>query len=346
MIYDKIKIYVTAHIADVLEKDAESFEFFKKDGKTPNKNAFLSRLVVNYSDEYNDGQAELFSLLKNTVQKHAHLQERALQELCFAIGEKINARAASPENEKFDKLVSLKPTKDTQPIVDYIETYCLNGCSLSEYFRNMFAAYAALPQDKRESILCKRQREALLQAIKEKRKVFLTVSHDKKSTMELSPYALSTTKEELHCYVLGHDGHHCIPLRLSRVDTVTVLNERAEFTDLERSVFEKMLTYGPQFLCAPNEEEVRVELTERGVKKFRKMYVHRPIPSKIEGSVYSFNCSYNQIFIYFTRFGSDAYILSPERLRSDMHRFHTSASNHYFKRLRKGENHENKNENS
>ena len=180
MIYDKIKIYVTAHIADVLEKDADAFEFFKKDGKTPNKNAFLSRLIVNYSSDYNDGQNALFALLKDTVQKHAYLQERALQELCFAIGEKINARNASPENEKFDKLVSLKPTKETQPIVDYIETYCLNGCSLSEYFRNLFAAYAALPQDKRESIICKKQREALMQAIKEKRKVFLTVSHDER----------------------------------------------------------------------------------------------------------------------------------------------------------------------
>ena len=34
MIYDKIKIYVTAQIAETLRKDAESFEFFKKDGRT------------------------------------------------------------------------------------------------------------------------------------------------------------------------------------------------------------------------------------------------------------------------------------------------------------------------
>ena len=334
MIYDKIKIYVSAHTAEVLEKDAKSFEFFKKDGNTVNKNAFLSRLIVNYSDEFNDEQARLLSSIKAAVQKRAFVKEDDLQLLCYEICEKINARTASFEKEKFDKLVSLKPTKDTQSIVDYIEAYRLNGCSLSEYFRNLFNAYAALPQDKRESILYKQQRELILQAIKEKRKVFLTVSHDKKSTMEFSPYAFSTTKEELHCYLLGNDGHHCIPLRLSRIDSVTLLNDRAEFSELDRSIFNKMLTHGPQFLCAPNEEEVRIELTERGEKKFKKMYLHRPTPIKIDGNVYTFNCSYNQIFLYFTRFGTDAYVLSPERLKRDMHRFHTSASNHYFKRQR------------
>lgn len=337
MIYDKIKIYVSARIAEILDKDAEAFEFFKKDGKTVNKNAFLSRLIVHYSDEFHSEQSRLLERIQATIQKYTFLKEATLQAVCFEITEKINHLATSPEGEKFDKLVSLKPTKETQALIDYIEAYRLNGCSLSEYFRNLFGAYAALPQDKRECIVCKKQRELLLQAIKEQRRVFLTVSHDKKSTMEFSPYAFSTTKEELHCYVLGHDGNHAIPLRLSRIDSVTLLNERAEFPQQYQSIFDKMLTYGPQFLCAPSEEEVQVELTERGVKKFKKMYVHRPVPTKIDGNVYTFNCSYNQIFIYFTRFGADAYVRSPERLKNEMHRFHEAASNHYFKRKRKDE---------
>ena len=65
MIYDKIKIYVTAHVADILTKDTEAFEFFKKDGTTLNKNALLTRLVVNYSDEFREKENELFHYLRS-----------------------------------------------------------------------------------------------------------------------------------------------------------------------------------------------------------------------------------------------------------------------------------------
>ena len=65
MIYDKIKIYVTAHIADILTKDTEAFEFFKKDGTTLNKNALLTRLIVNYSDEFRERKTSFFTTFKN-----------------------------------------------------------------------------------------------------------------------------------------------------------------------------------------------------------------------------------------------------------------------------------------
>ena len=49
---DKIKINVTAHTAAILQKDAEAFEFFKKDGRTLNKNALLTRLIVNFDESF------------------------------------------------------------------------------------------------------------------------------------------------------------------------------------------------------------------------------------------------------------------------------------------------------
>ncbi|MBQ8374137.1 MAG: WYL domain-containing protein [Clostridia bacterium] len=329
MIYDKIKIYVTAHIAEILLKDTESFEFFKKDGRSLNKNALLTRLVVNYSDEFRESQRQLLEYLKTTVRKKAAISEPNLKALCFEISDRINERAAAPENEKFDKLVSLKPTKESQPVIDYIEEYELEGCSLSEYFRNMFASYAALPQDKREAVIFKKQREALLSAVKQKKKVFLSVSHGKQTSMEVAPYALTATKEELHGYLLGFANNTCAPLRLSRILSVTVLNEDAVFSDEQKELFEKMLTYGPQFIYRPYEQEVKVELTARGMEKFRKMYVHRPIPTEIRNNCYIFHCSHSQILQYFQRFGSDAYILSPPRLREEMYRYYANAFRYY-----------------
>ena len=64
---EKIKIYVPEHIASVLEKDAEGFEFFKKDGRTVNKTALLTNLVVNYYKNFTAQQADLLNFLKNKI---------------------------------------------------------------------------------------------------------------------------------------------------------------------------------------------------------------------------------------------------------------------------------------
>lgn len=45
---DKIKIYLPEKIAEIIEKDTEAFEFFKRDGMSLNKNALLTALVLNY----------------------------------------------------------------------------------------------------------------------------------------------------------------------------------------------------------------------------------------------------------------------------------------------------------
>ena len=333
MIYDKIKIYVTARIAQILEKDAEAFEFFKKDGRTPNKNAMLTRLVVNYFDEFREKQTATYNYLRKTIGAQARISENALKSLCYEISEELNKQTAAPDKEKFDKLVSLKPTKETQPIVDYIEEYELEGCSLSEYFRNMFASYAALPQDKREEILFKKQKETIEQAIQEGKKLFLTVEHKKKTSMEVSPYALTVTKDEIHAYLLAHDGKTCLPLRLSRITSATIISKAATFEEVHISIFERMLKYGPQFLYLPYEQEIRVELTDKGMDKFKKFYVHRPNPTAIEGNVYIFHCSQSQVVAYFERFGNDAYILAPARAQKEARNFFRRGYYYYKDRM-------------
>lgn len=158
---EKIKIYVTERIANILEKDAEGFEFFKKDGRTVNKNALLTNLIVNYHNGFTEQQTEMVNFFKSKISSSVTANEKKLNDLCFDLCEKLNERNAAPNGEKFDKLVSLKPTKESQPIIDYIESYCLMGRTISEYFRSMFASYAALPQDKRELIIFKQQYEAV-----------------------------------------------------------------------------------------------------------------------------------------------------------------------------------------
>lgn len=325
---EKLKIYVTARIAEILEKDAEGFEFFKKDGRTLNKNALLTKLIVNYHGKFTQDQEELLTFLRRRIGAELQNSEARLNALCFDLCERLNERNAAQSGEKFNVLISLKPTKESEPILEYIEQYCLSGRTLSEYFRSMFASYASLPQDEREKIIFKPQYDAIAKAIADKKAVFLTMNNGRESKLEVAPYALSRSKEELHLYLIAAQKS-CLTIRLSRILSVRQLPTDAVFTERQKEIAEKMIKYGAQFTFRPNEQEVVVELTAKGMEKYKKIYVHRPIPVKVEGNRFYFECSYVQIIQYFIRFGYDAKIVAPQTVRDEICWFHRNALRQY-----------------
>ncbi len=335
---DKIKIYVTARIADILLKDAEGFEFFKADGRTVNKNALLTALIINYHAEFAARQAEIADFVKRRL-AGAGLGEGRLAGVCADICGMLNERSAAPAGEKFDRLISLKPTKLSDSVIEYIEKYELGGRTLSEYFRSMLAGYCALPQDMREKIIFREQYETIMQAIARRRKVFLVRNPRgnapaKNRRSEISPYAVSRSKEELHLYVTGvHEGN-CVPIRLSRIASAKMLPEEAAFTQEQTATLEKMIKYGPQFAYRPGEGVVAVQLSPKGEELFRKLYVHRPVPLETDGNILKFDCSHMQIVQYFERFGAAAKVLYPESLTEELYRFHRRAAKAYHPDLR------------
>lgn len=326
---EKIKINVTKATLDTLMKDAESFELYKTDGRTLNKNALYTRIIVNYHETFRVKEAELFNYLKKTLSP-ALLPKCDPDALCFAITSHVNKLKASAGRDKFDCSLSIKPTKESEPVIAYVEEYLLSGATLSEYFRNLFSSYASLPQDEREKIVFKTQYDAIADAVSDKKKAFITTSGGAVKKFEISPFALSDSKEELHVYVLSVANGECMPLRLSRITSVNVLRDSAVFTDEQKRIFEKMLTYGPQFKYGKRETEVKVRLTPIGADLFKKLYVHRPVPTKIEDDCYYFECSYTQIIQYFVRFGRDAYVVYPEKVRDAIFFFHKNACNSYY----------------
>ena len=327
---EKIKINVAKSVAAILAKDAEAFEFFKTDGITFNKNTLYTRIIVNYHNAFRAKEAELSGYLRKKLSQ-CKLSKADLDRLCYEVSSHLNKREAGANNEKFDCPLSLKPTKESEHIIEYIDNFLLGGGTLSEYFRNMFTSYASLPQDEREKIVFQPQYRALTEAIAQSKKVFLTLSRGGKS-IEVSPYALSESKEELHVYLLSVRNGECFPLRLSRIISVTTLPASATFSQDQKDAFCKMITYGPQFRCGKHEGETKIRLTALGVELFKKMYVHRPMPTKTEGQDYYFQCSYAQIRQYFTRFGKEAHVLYPASTRRYMMDFHRSAVKQYYEK--------------
>lgn len=322
MEYDKIKIYVTKRVAEILEKDAETFYFLKKDGITPNKNAMLTALIINYFDLFKKRQEELNDIIKKTLLDNTSLSQEKVMALSSLIAGKVNKEIASDLVDKFDCLVSLKPTKDSQPIIDYIEAYLLDNCSLSEYFRNMFVSYTALPQDMREEIIFKNQYATLSEAINKRKRVFITTKGQREDRFEISPFLFSRSKEEMHIYLLYKNRDSCRSIKLSRIKAVAIVENEAKFKENEIELFKKMLKYGAQFSYSFDEGEVIVRLTPYGQKLFHKIYVHRPIPESVDKDIYTFKCSYTQIIQYFERFGKEVEILSPQSVKDIIYTFH------------------------
>ena len=73
--------------------------------------------------------------------------------------------------------------------------------------------------------------------------------------------------------------------------------------------------------------DARVNIVSREL--FEKIYLYRPIPITIEGDVYTFDCSANQVLYYFERFGSEALILSPKKLGIFMRNYYYFALKKY-----------------
>lgn len=82
-------------------------------------------------------------------------------------------------------------------------------------------------------------------------------------------------------------------------------------------------------MYASDDEPIKVQLTEKGKKLFNKIYLYRPTPTSIDGDIYTFNCSANQLLYYFERFGDSALILSPKRLGIFMRNYYYFALKKY-----------------
>ena len=326
---DKIKIYLPKKTMDIIEKDTEAFEFFKKDGMSLNKNALLTALVLNYGEAYVRERQKFASIARSAL-KGSDVSEEDIDALCERIAEAAYSRG---DGGKFGAIAALKPTKQSEGAIEYIENYLLAGRSLSEYFRAMITSYASLPQDRREAIIFKPQYEAVLRAIERKKRIFVTTIRSGEKGFEFSPYAIASSKEELHLYVIGARGA-VTTVRLSRISGVKLLDAEAQFTKNQIKTAEKMIKYGPQFYYGANETETCVKLTERGMEKYKKIYVHRPIPDRHEGNLMWFNCPHIQLEQYFIRFGADAEVLYPEKVRNEMHSFHSAAARVYEKQPR------------
>lgn len=322
---EKIKVNISIEVENILTKDMELFEFFKPNGKI-NKNSFFTTLINNYYEIYSNEENELSKTIYEFISTYIVQQNDISKDLARLIMNKRNVF----ENDNNNISISIKPTKKSKIAFEYINDYLLRDISISAYYRQMFSSYCSKPQNIREQIIFKQNYHLVSKAIKENKAIYFTTTNGGK--YEVSPYKLVSSNEEMFNYLLAQNNKNEQPnnFRLSRINNVSILNKDLRISDNSILLLNKMIEFGPQYSIKDLElEPIIVELSESGINMFKTSYVNRPKPIKIESNIYTFGCSYQQAFQYFSRFGSHATIISPNKLLKQMKQFYKTAYKHY-----------------
>jgi hypothetical protein len=330
---EKIKVNLSYNVYNLLQKDMEDFKFYIKDNN-PNKNLFYNTIIKNMVDVSRKESLYIRDKLSTILEEHIK-SNNILDSVLEELEELYNYKIDDKTNRSHGYYISFRPSKKLEDLYNEIDEYELKNNTISNYFRNIFNSYARLPQDERERIIFKDEFKLIESCINNKRIINVKINN---TSFELIPYQVVRTNDELYNYLIGafktKNGLKCISLHLYKCINIIKTKKSFELTNEEKKMFDEVLVYGPREV-ERRTVHTRIKLTPNGIKKFKSMYLNRPIPTEIKDDIYTFNSSHENLFLYFTRFGSDAEILEPENLRNQMIAFHRKAYNKYTHNIKK-----------
>ena len=321
---EKIKISVPEKIYEILRKDAKDFRILKPSGEE-NLNAFINNLVMNFYEEFAADDENLRESVKSAL---STIPEKYAQEAFFEVMKAIAKRETEEDLGK-SVSVSFKPTKASESVTIYIENVLLKNEAISSFYRRLFITYAKKLKNEREKIIHKQNYELLISAVKKGMQVCISLDNGHIYN-DVSIYAIEASKDELFNYALLFSDKKNRTVRLAKIKTVSLLAKSAEIPEKSKKMFARQIVAGAQYPIYPSDNEpIRVQLSAKGRELFEKIYLYRPTPLSIDGDVYIFDCSANQVLYYFERFGSEALILSPKRLGIFMRNYYHFALKKY-----------------
>lgn len=323
---DKIKINLDKQTFNKLLDDINLFHYTKKDSVI-NKNGFINTLIKNHFPTFDSAASKCINNYHSIV--NTHLDNK------FICNKIINDLISSDNLFSFNKSsplessFSFKPSNCNKSIIETVIYKYGPYQTISSFFRNLILDYLVLPQYKREQIIFSNNYELITEAIESQRKIIV---HSNQKRHIVSPYKIVTNKEELYNYLicLKHekDSVTIMSFHLFKIDYVGLLQETVSITEDDKAKLENVASFYPQFPFYKDSYSV-VELSDTGVKMFESKYFNRPTPYKIENNLYYFNCSYNQLSLYFFPFGKNAKIISPSNLISSFKKMYQEAYNLY-----------------
>jgi len=324
---EKIKINLSNKSLNDLLNDMVTFEYYKRNGEI-NKNGFLNTLLKNYFTTYDNMMNSHIDTYAKILKKHIY-QENKIAEIVNDLI-KTNELLPFKVNKNIEASISFKLINSNHNIFRVIENKYLSYQSISSFFRNLIESYLSLPKYKREQIIYLPTYELLMDAIKDKRKIKIYLKKDNEKV--IFPYKVSSNKEEIYNYLIGlsysKNKYTINSIHLSRIDYIYLLKEKFDIEEENITKLERVIENGAQFpYTTPCIAQIK--LTKTGQRLYRKKYLNRPNVIKIEDDVYHFNCSFDQLVLYFFSFGKEAQILTPDYLKKNLKEQYLEAYNSY-----------------
>lgn len=332
---EKLSIYAPKAIAMALDRDAELFEIFKRDGRTINRNRFLSQVLLGYHDSYTEELSRLADTVSEAVgDTVGNVNDRS--DLVHRIVQAVSSSMPDSRRGADFKRLSLKPTNQTECLIREILDD-LGNDNRSQYFCSMLASYCDRPSSMRERIVFKENTALLENACRQKRMVSFSTTWDKSTVHRVVPYKLVAGQDErlnyLLCFEEENRGRQTLAYRLCRISRPRILSTSVtlpEYADRHLALMEQ---HGPQY-AINDDERACVRLTPKGIITYQRVYLGRPAYERVEHDedrdLYYFNCSSDQLFLYFRRFGpGEAEVIAPASLRDRVIAFHAGALKMY-----------------
>ena len=143
---------------------------------------------------------------------------------------------------------------------------------------------------------------------------------------------IAASKEEQCNYLLCVDVDNRMfhTYRLSRISALYTTSDSFTPDESDRAKLLNIARRNPQ--STARNIDAAVELTDRGIHRFRLIVKNRPDVLKKEGNIYYFNWPKDSLEDYFRRFGYDAVFISPEECRELMKTFYGRSLEAYTKR--------------
>lgn len=321
----KYKVILSYFTYSTILNDIDAFRFLKPNGDT-NKNKFINRLISNYYETINNNidkfEKNLLDLLKNVKNK---------EDIVYEI---LRAKEKNEESD-FKKeyeltFISTKESKDALNDIEYSNYAFI--FTISGYLRKLFNDYAKFNQDERERIIFKEEIDLINQAIKLNKKIHFkliskTENEDGKTNpeqkLEVSPLGIYNSKDRQFAYLIYYTSSSYNVVNLYKLTDLRMSRSfRDELTkEIKDKIDNDLDKNDPQYINSPI-INCQIKLTKKGKKMFTKIFINRPKPYKIEDDVYYFEVSINQLFQYFSRFGSDALVLDNEKLSNRLRNFY------------------------
>lgn len=181
----------------------------------------------------------------------------------------------------------------------------------AQFFRNIFFQYCNQPGYLREQIIYAASYEAILLAIKSRRKIKIRY---KDTYRIIEPYFIIKSDGETRNYIFAYCDtrqRYC-NYRLSNIHAIGILTKLpfehydAEYIKTIRNNFDPFLSYG---------QTIRIRLDNYGKKMFQQNITHRPKILQQHDDIYELECSTLKAQLYFPQFMHHVEILEPAELR-------------------------------